>query len=619
MKKLFAIHSYVKHHGWRWIWFRLKYERRKRSACFDRHNRRIIARADSALFVKTATFNKITNPAFTGDKRLLEAADNAINGKIFAFSHEYLDYSHNGKVTDWHYNPVNGKNAPAAVPWHRLPDFGEYGDIKLIWEASRFPQVYYFINAYAVSRDGKYAAACLEQICNWCTENPFPYGVNYKCGQEIAFRLFAWITATGYFRDFAGPEFFETLVKNIYISLLRIDMNIDYAAESVRNNHSVSEAAGLFVGGLLFPQFPESRHFIKRGLHYLVKELAYQVYPDGSYIQHSMIYHRLVLDVLSFVIMIAAKNTYELPPEIKAAHRKLLLFLYSFCNADGKAPNYGTNDGSRLFPVSGAGYSDFRESLNFAAAVNYGKRLFDSGLKTAELFNQDTGEKLTPERKTGFPDGGYYLLKNRAEDIFLMTRCHSHRHRPGQADMLHLDVWYRGRNIFSDSGTYSYNPESGGGEDFSGTPAHNTVTVNGCCQMPKVSRFGFGRWTKSKLIAHSDNTFIGEHYGYRKRFGVIHRRHVTCSDKQVIIEDRFLGMDRAVKVRQNWNTVFDIEQNPANNEFSVAGCRISSDCPGHIEAARNSEYYNHCGPSQRLVFEAEGNKDFRIITRIDFI
>lgn len=105
------------------------------------------------------------------------------------------------------------------MPWNHLPDFGHYGDIWLIWEASRFPQVYYFINAYAVSKDEKYAYHCIAQMTTWCDNNWWSSGVNYKCGQEISFRIFAWMMALEFFSSFISKEDECKIVANIYISL----------------------------------------------------------------------------------------------------------------------------------------------------------------------------------------------------------------------------------------------------------------------------------------------------------------------------------------------------------------------------------------------------------------
>lgn len=615
MKKIKNICSYVFSNGLNWILFRLKYEFKKKTGYFDRQNKRIVTRVQSARNDKCLFQKNITNKSFKGDKFFIEMADNAISGKIYSFSNEYMDYSNNTKSIDWHYNPINKKNTPKDIAWNKLSDFGEYGDIKLIWEVSRFPQIYSFIHAHSVTQDTKYAHACLDQIVDWCKQNPFPNGVNYKCGQEITFRLFAWIVVIDYFQDFINAEFQKNVSENIYHSLLRIEMNIDYAAKSVKNNHSISEAAGLFVGGLLFSQFSESKRFIKKGIKYLEHELAYQVYADGSYIQHSMTYQRLVLDILSFVILIARKNSYTLPEIIAKSHEKLLNFLFSFSQENGHLPNYGNNDGANLFPCSNSSYRDFRPSLNLASLLAHNKRLFEDGAETAKLFNLNAEEIYSPPKQVKFENGGYYILKN--ENIFMMTRCHSYRHKPGQADMLHLDVWHKGKNIFSDTGTYSYNSPEPFTRDFAGTIGHNTIVINNCDQMEKVLNFGFCNWTKSKVIETTDTSFNGEQHAYKKDFGITHRRKINCFDKQIIIEDFFEGVKEMVNIKQSWNTDYNVETIDGRT-FKVADSIITSDCIGSIKPAYISTHYNQYQEGNRIIFENNSDKDFKITTKIDF-
>ncbi len=615
MKKIKNICSYVFSNGLSWILFRLQYELKKRTGYFDRQNKRIIARVQSALNDKFSFPENITNKSFKGNKSFIEMADNALLGKIYSFSNEYLDYSNNTESIDWHYNPVNRKNTPRDIAWNKLPDFGEYGDIKLIWEASRFPQVYYFINAYSVTGDAKYAKACLVQIVDWCKQNPFPNGVNYKCGQEITFRLFAWIIAIDYFQAFISDDFQKIISENIYYSLLRIDMNIAYAAKSVRNNHSISEASGLFISGLLFPQFPESKHFVKKGIKYLKHELGYQVYADGSYIQHSMTYQRLVLDILSFVIFIARGKSYKLPEIVTKSHEKLLNFLFAFVQENGHLPNYGSNDGANLFPCSNSSYRDFRPSLNFASVLARSKSIFDGNSETAELFGLNIKGIHSPPKQIKFENGGYYILKN--ENIFLMTRCHSYRHKPGQADMLHLDVWHKGKNIFSDTGTYSYNSSEPFKGDFAGTAGHNTIIINDTDQMEKVLNFGFCNWTKSKIIEITDTSFTGEQYAYKNNFGITHRRKINCSDKHIIIEDFFEGVKKMVNIKQGWNTGYNVEAIDGRT-FKVDDSIITSDCIGSVKPTYISTHYNHYQEGSRIVFENNSDKDFKITTKIDF-
>lgn len=55
------------------------------------------------------------------------------------------------------------------------------------------------------------------------------------------------------------------------------------------------------------------------------------------------------------------------------------------------------------------------------------------------------------------------------------------RFRPGQADLLHFELWDGSRALLSDGGTGAYNPDASNAwwhGHFTGTPAHNTVVFD---------------------------------------------------------------------------------------------------------------------------------------------
>ena len=603
-----------------WILFRLQYGLKNKGGYFSYINKKILRQAerlDAQAFV-TSKFGIVNNNytvATSDNKDVLVKAENALKGKIYAFSHYYLNYADSNGQINWHLNPVKKIQAPKTIPWNKLPDFGPYGDIKLIWEASRFPQVFFFINAYSLTKDEKFARVCLQQIEHWIDSNPFPYGVNYKCGQEISFRLFAWILALDYFYEFLSGELIRKIVKNIYISLLRIAANIDFAAKSVKNNHSISEAAGLLVGGLLFPQLPDSKTFVQTGLKYLQKELAYQVYEDGSYIQHSFNYQRLVLDVLSFVLTVAQKLKFSLPLVIKTKHQQLLTFLKAFVQPNGFLPNYGHNDGSLLFPLITTPYRDFSESLNWAAALHDMAIVpFNSKINLLTFFNLSKGAKKATKSPLRFDAGGYYILRN--DYFFTFIRCHTYTHRPAHSDMLHIDIWHKDLNLFCDSGTYSYNTDPKIKKEFFGTAGHNTVMLNNSNQMQEILQFGWADWLKSKLLNFSSETFEGEHYGYLKRLKAIHRRKVRLKSNKIWIVDQILGENASFNIKQIWNSPLafkQIEDNTFDNEM----VSIKSNVSGHLSKSFIAEFYNTYTSKTRIIFEIQTTLPFTIETIIE--
>ncbi|MCK4662708.1 MAG: heparinase II/III family protein [Bacteroidales bacterium] len=608
------IFDYLKRMGISWILFRIKYEIRKKSGYFNKLNNIIIDKSNKIQFNKfelpKLNFNgKINN----SNNEIIERADKAIKGIIYGFSSQYLDYSENNKI-NWQLNPKTKISAPDNIEWNKLHDFGEYGDIKLIWEASRFPQIFHFILAYNQSQNNKYAYACIRQISDWIDKNTFPFGVNYKCGQEITIRLISWIVAVNYFNEFIDEKIKQKIIKNIYTSLLRIDANIDYAVKSVKNNHSISEASGLLIGGLLFPQFPESDKWKKKGLKYLLNETAYQIYKDGSYIQHSMTYQRFVLDMLSFVILISKQKNFELPEEIIERHKKMIVFLNSFIQTNGYLPNYGSNDGAMLFPLSISNYRDFRPSINFAATLSLGGYLYEQGNELIEFFNIKTN-KIELPKKTKFNTGGYYILKNK--NIFLFSRCHSYKHRPSQNDMLHVDIWYKGKNIFRDSGTYSYNINKKLKENFTGVKGHNTIQINNDNYMDSVLNFGLTNWTKSILLNYSKQIFEGKHYAYIKKHRITINRKIELSDKSLIIRDLIKGVKYNVDVKQIWNSdesFIKQKENILKSDLFT----IKSNINFIHETSLNSEYYNLYSKGERIIFYTNTDKNIEIETIITF-
>jgi len=587
--------------GFAWFVFRIKYALLKQFNYFDKINNNILKKVNNKedLFM----YKKIglISSHFKGYDSFIKKADEAMKGNIFSFSNEYLDYNENGTI-NWQMNPISKVKADVSLSWNHLEDFGEYGDIKLIWEASRFPQIYFFINAYAVSKNEKYAHTCISQIIDWIDSNPYPKGVNYKCGQEISFRIFTWINALEYFYQFISKEDEKKIVQNIYTSFLRVDANIDYAAKSVKNNHSLSEAGGLLIIGLLFPQFKESKKLLDKGLKYLLKETAYQVYADGSYIQHSFIYQRLALDVLSFVFLVADKKQFKIPNILRERQQKMIVFLNLFMQVNGYLPNYGSNDGANLFPINNSDYLDFRTSLNFA-------------MGKSDFFNLDKKENESLNKKIEFNDGGYYILKN--ENIFSFIRCHSYRNRPAQNDMFHLDVWYRGENIFCDTGSYSYNTDKKFKEYFVGVKAHNTVMINHANQMRRVLNFGYTNWTKAKCLFFDEKSFRGIHYAYKKDFNIEQERSIELEKYRIVVLDKIKNVVKKTNIQQIWHTKFDVK---IIDDYTVQvnHCMISSNVKHKIEESYISDYYHAYQKGKSIIFEIDTDTNYEIKTIMEF-
>ena len=92
-----------------------------------------------------------------------------------------------GNPPAWHRDPVTGSEWPRHPHWSRIGDF-DHGDIKLVWEASRFGWAFTLVRAFARTDDARYAEGFWRLFESWLDANPPHRGVHWKCGQETALR-----------------------------------------------------------------------------------------------------------------------------------------------------------------------------------------------------------------------------------------------------------------------------------------------------------------------------------------------------------------------------------------------------------------------------------------------
>ncbi|MCF6158691.1 MAG: alginate lyase family protein [wastewater metagenome] len=506
---------------------------------------------------------------------VIDLAEKATKGEIYCFSKWYGNY---GNPINWHLNPLKGVSWPSNVHWSKVMQYEkDCGDIKLTWEVSRFPHVYYLVRAYVLTGNSTYVNEFCNQLRSWDEQNPYGHGVNWYNGQELAIRLLSWIYAVYMMGDDDGfsEEDFERFLKLLYIHTKHIDENINYAYYAVHNNHLIGEALGLYVSGTLFPYFSESERWRKKGKDILEgKRCTGQFYNDGGYCQLSFNYHRLALHYYLWALRVAELNGDEFDREIYVILDRSARFLYSCMNLeDGTLPNWGANDGALLNPWTTCDYRDYRPLVNALSYITRKKRVFESGPWDEELLwffgKKSLSSEIEPYhlKSESYSTTGLHILRN-SENTFGTFRCGTVRDRFGQADQLHVDIWWKGLNIAIDGGSYLYNDELQYHKYFMGTRSHNTVTVDNQDQMFFYRRFKWLYWTKAYLVNFLNNYAKGEHYGY-KRLGdnITHRRAFKALDESSFLIEDFLT--------QNGDTVHSFDLHWLINDFPYTESRVS--------------------------------------------
>lgn len=485
---------------------------------FIPHNGQFFCKKDFARIPNSEVLNKWTD-----------------KGLWFSF-HEF---EING-IPDWHANPFKkGVRAVDDIAWHKISDFNDkVGDIKTVWEASRFDWVLTMAQRIT-SGDENELVRLNNWLEDWIIKNPPYLGVNWKCGQEASIRVMH-LAMAAFILD-QNQSSSASLKKLIEIHLRRIYPTMSYAIAQC-NNHATSEAAALYIGGQLVGGTYGKKISNKgrRTLESLVERL---IDVDGTFSQYSLNYHRVMLDTLCMAEIWRMKNNEpKFDEKFYARCQVSSRWLLNLINLDsGDGPNVGANDGARLLQLTNTKYRDFRPTVQLCYALFFNERAirevgpWDDCLK---WLNIKIPQKVTQLENSFIADkGGFAVLRNKQSMV--MMRYPRFKFRPSHADALHVDLWVNNLNILRDGGTYSYNTEPNWINYFSGTESHNTIQFDNREQMPKVSRFLFGDWlqrAKIEEIKHDgENLRFGASYKFRKN--TKHFRRISLHANRLLVED----------------------------------------------------------------------------------
>ena len=198
------------------------------------------------------------SPDFSG---LRERATLIEQNRFLYFSNKWFT------VTDWHTNPENGFTYDKKTHCSKISTMSsQAGDIKYVWEKSRFCFLYDLIRFDFHCQIDK-SKIVFAFINDWIEHNPVNCGPNWICGQEIALRVLNWTFALHYYKNSKTLTdlLFNKIMNSIHQQMHHVEQNINFSRITVRNNHALTETLALYVSGLCFPFFPESARWKQKG------------------------------------------------------------------------------------------------------------------------------------------------------------------------------------------------------------------------------------------------------------------------------------------------------------------------------------------------------------------
>jgi len=457
---------------------------------------------------------------------LREEAEEILSGRFRKF--EQPDFNDG-------FPPIWNEEVPGVV----LPGKGTHWslvrpdqDIKLAWELSRMGWAQILGRAYALLGDDQYAEGFWILFEDWCLKNPPNHGTQWMCGQEAAIRAISLALASSFLRraPASTPQRMNRLSQVIQATAERIEPHIHYA-RSQRNNHALNESLGLITAGTWVPSVKGARRWIRKGRTFFAQDLLDQLDEEGSYIQHSTNYHRVMLHACTWRLLLARHSGAPLPLELVQRMKAGFQWLVSMVDpTTGEAPNLGSNDGANVLRLSTCPFSDHRPTLQGLASLlgeplPYPPGPWDEPVLWLSGCDPATMPRsLNSRSELSASRSGHYLRLFSEGSLYF--RCATYHDRPSQSDPLHVDLTWRGLNVLCDAGTYRYNAPAPWGNTLAFTSAHNTVTIDGQPSMRRMGPFLWLDWDEAVIKPTAHPGWLSGERKITRASGISHRRTV---------------------------------------------------------------------------------------------
>lgn len=573
--KFTLLSQLIKNMGWRYLIFRIKHEILTRTGLFKL---KFPTQKKIEINILYQDWLKNKVPFLIDDKNSIQIdkaldektrieAEKILNGEIKFFNNEFLFL---GKNYNWITNPDSNFVYDIKKHFSDINDYSKQaGDIKFIWEKSRFSYIYTLLRDEIINGNN-HQEFIFNEIESWIDNNPVNQGPNWKCSQETSLRVLNWVYALYFYSNnsMLSESKWQKIIQSIYWQVHHVYGNIHFSRIAVRNNHAITETLTLYIIGTLFPFLPNANTWKAKGKNWFEQEIEYQVYEDGSFLQFSMNYNRVVVQLLSWAISFANANNERFKEVVYKRAYATLNFLYQCQEGkNGELPNYGSNDGALFFPFGANAFRDYRPQLNSLHKILTSENLYQNNIKDevndaawyANSFNSNL--QFQPLKKqygvVEFKVGGYYLFRDEVSLTFI--RCGNHKDRPHQADNLHVDIWVNGENILVDGGSYKYNSTNDDNNYFFGTSSHNTLMLNNSNQMQKGNRFIWLYWTQCKSVICNVNNQGFQFNGSISAFetegeNILHKRNIAKKQNELVwlVEDEIVNAKEPLNLTQNW-------------------------------------------------------------------
>ena len=379
-------------------------------------------------------------------------ADDALEHVFFVHKGYQPSFSY-GEDINWKYWPIK--------------------DNELRWQLHRHKWFVPMGRAYRVSGDEKYAIEWTKQYIDWIRKNPYtgdeenrrfawrPLEVSHRLqDQPIQMQLFI-----------DSPAFTAEFLTEFLVNYHRHAEHI-MGNWSQQGNHLLFEAQRMICAGSFFPEFKRAEEWRTSGVNILNREIGVQVYEDGGQYELCPHYHLASIEIFIKALEDADLNGFRdvFPQSYIDTVEKMIMFYANISYPDYTNPCFSD---ARLV-----------SKKNMISSYKQWSKIFPENQAIKYWATEGAEGSLPDHLSVGYLNSGFFVFRNGWDEecIQMIVKAGPPAFWHNQPDNGTFEMWYDGRILFQDSGSYVYGGDKSVMDQrnyFRSTAVHNTLVLNG--------------------------------------------------------------------------------------------------------------------------------------------
>ena len=396
--------------------------------------------------------------------------------------------------------------------------------------------VYYF--EYGIVLGALYQKA--KDIAYWnlfkkCYEDYLNAHVELKSVYSMALQIPNVLIAFELFGDAVDKDFREKVYCELYSQYKYI---ASHQEKHLLANHYFEDLKALIIAAYLFKDDQELKGYLKD----FKKQCDEQILKDGVHYELSLMYHKLILEDVMRIAMLAKQPDFPNCDWMTSPMQKMVDAMYSLEKGIGRTP---------LFNDSGDNVAKTCEQLCLAADNYFG---------------------IKPVLKDAFEDSGYYKLYDGNKALVFDAGKIGVDYQPahGHCDCLSFEMAVDKKPLLVNSGTYEYQGDLR--KCFRKTCAHNTLVIDGHEQSQCWGGFRVAKRIQNISGSKSANELEGH---YKNYFGEEHSRRISLTACVLTVEDTVNArIGAGVKSYLHIAPGYKVEKNEIKDKSGNVVCRV---------------------------------------------